>query len=551
MPLNPDQPFPKKQGDNIRSKDWNDAVTEIQRLDTAKLNLTGGDLNGPLNVSGNFKLAVGKTARYELGTGSKLSLGGNGTFEIDAPGVVGGRLMVSESGNVGIGTADPSAGRLVIEGVTSWDNGLVLQGDTPNGVGLSLINKQGHKFCLISGGTGDTIGRDAFGIYDATLGVYRLSIIAGGNVGIATTAPATKLAVGGAGANVYNTDLWVESNLHVQGNETLTQGGRGRLRVGTAWNYIGIYAENTSTGAANDLVLGASSSRVRVGPDNGNQSLLVSGRVGIGISPAVPLHVAGGQAYQFILESYLDVNGATKSRQSRGDLPHSIIAEQRIRAAAFDVVSDARIKNIIGTSEGASDLATLLKINITDYTYRDVFGKGDAPHKKVIAQQVEQVFPQAVNKQIDVLPDIYQPAPFAAGWVTLATDLKKGERVRLISEQGEGVYEVLEAMPDKFRTDFQQEGDKVFVFGREVNDFCTVDYDAIAMLNVSATQQLKKEKDAEVKALRAESARLHAAHEAITKRLQLLEGQLESVPGVAGFGKNSNGNGKHNRTYAE
>jgi hypothetical protein len=545
MALNPDQPFPKKQGDNIRSKDWNDAVTEIQRLDTAKLNLTGGDLTGPLNVSGNFKLAVGKTARYELGTGSKLSLGGNGTFEIDAPGVGGGRLIVSESGNVGIGTPDPSAGRLVIDGVTNWDNGLILQGDTPNGVGLSLINKQGHKFSLFSGGTSDTIGRDAFGIYDATLGVYRLSIVASGNVGIGTTAPATKLAVGGVGANIYNTDLWVESNLHVQGNETLTQGGRGRLRVGTAWNYIGIYAESASTGAANDLVLGASSSRVRVGADGGNQSLFVSGRVGIGISPAVPLHVAGGQAYQFILDAYLDTNGATKARQVRADLPHSIIAEQRVRASAFDVPSDARIKNVIGTSEGASDLATLLKINITDYTYRDVFGKGDAKHKKVIAQQIEQVFPQAVNKQTDVLPDIYQPASFADGWVTLATDLKKGERVRLISEKSEGVYEVLEATPDRFRTDFKQEGDRVFVFGREVDDFCTVDYDAIAMLNVSATQQLKKEKDAEVKALRAESTKLQAAYEAITKRLQLLEGRLESVPGVTSIGKNSNGNGRH------
>lgn len=60
MPLNPDQPFPKNQGDNIRSKDWNDAVNEIIRLDTAKLGLaTGGNITGPLNVSGN--LGVGTT----------------------------------------------------------------------------------------------------------------------------------------------------------------------------------------------------------------------------------------------------------------------------------------------------------------------------------------------------------------------------------------------------------------------------------------------------------------------------------------------------------
>ncbi len=36
--------------------------------------------------------------------GTVASFGGNGAFQIDAPGVSGGRLMVSENGNVGIGT---------------------------------------------------------------------------------------------------------------------------------------------------------------------------------------------------------------------------------------------------------------------------------------------------------------------------------------------------------------------------------------------------------------------------------------------------------------
>src|SRR5205085_11596037 len=66
---------------------------------------------------------------------------------------------------------------------------------------------------------------------------------------------------------------------HVQGNETLVQGGRGRMRVGTAWGYMGLYADPSSTGAANDLILGASSSLVRVGPPDGGQSIAVSGDV--------------------------------------------------------------------------------------------------------------------------------------------------------------------------------------------------------------------------------------------------------------------------------
>jgi ribosome-binding protein aMBF1 (putative translation factor) len=44
------------------------------------------------------------------------------------------------------------------------------------------------------------------------------------------------------------------------------------------------------------------------------------------------------------------------------------------------------------------------------------------------------------------------------------------------------------------------------VYGREVDDLRSVDYDAIAMLNVSATQELAKkleEKDAVISALEA------------------------------------------------
>jgi hypothetical protein len=115
--------------------------------------------------------------------------------------------------------------------------------------------------------------------------------------------------------------------------------------------------------------------------------------------------------------------------------------------------------------------------------------------------------------------------------------------VKLITESGkEGVHEVLEVMDDKFRVDLQHEGEKVFVFGREVNDFLTVDYDAISMLNVSATQHLKKEMDQEMKVLRAENAELRAANDALAKRLQLLESKLEAVVGVMAA---ASGNGRH------
>jgi hypothetical protein len=164
-------------------------------------------------------------------------------------------------------------------------------------------------------------------------------------------------------------------------------------------------------------------------------------------------------------------------------------------------------------------------IAVTDYHLKDKVANGKGPQKKVIAQQVETVYPQAVNQTTDVVPDIYQKATAKDGWVVLATDLKKGDRVKLIGDKEHGVHEVLEIAESKFRTDFKAEGN-VFVYGREVNDFRAVDYDAIAMLNVSATQELARE----LKAVKEENAALRreraAKDETMEARLIALEQRL-------------------------
>jgi hypothetical protein len=62
------------------------------------------------DAAGVFRLGYinsAGTVRYEVGTGQKFSLGGNGSFEIDAPGVVGGRFIFGQNGRVGIGVPNP------------------------------------------------------------------------------------------------------------------------------------------------------------------------------------------------------------------------------------------------------------------------------------------------------------------------------------------------------------------------------------------------------------------------------------------------------------
>ena len=91
---------------------------------------------------------------------------------------------------------------------------------------------------------------------------------------------------------------------------------------------------------------------------------------------------------------------------------------------------------------------------MTDYTYKDPAANGSHQVKKVIAQQVESVYPQAVSRTLGVIPDIYRQATVQDGWVKLATNLKVGERVKLVTENSQGIYEVLETRDGAFRTGF-------------------------------------------------------------------------------------------------
>jgi hypothetical protein len=170
-----------------------------------------------------------------------------------------------------------------------------------------------------------------------------------------------------------------------------------------------------------------------------------------------------------------------------------LYAAGRIAAYEFNAFSDARIKEVCGHSDGMVDLATLLNIQVTDYSYKDKIHHGGGQHKKVIGQQIASIFPQAVKTHTDVIPDIYRSATISGGWVQLLDHgLSVGERVRLFWEETEPViYKIEEASKDSFRVPLQFEGE-IFVYGREVDDFHVVDYEAISMLHVSATQELYK-----------------------------------------------------------
>jgi Chaperone of endosialidase len=254
--------------------------------------------------------------------------------------------------------------------------------------------------------------------------------------------------------------------------------------------------------------------------------ITTNGFVGIGTqTPAAGLEVETTASVSNGAWSFFQ-KGTVNTGSLSGSPTVAIYTAGAMGASTYYAFSDARIKDIAGVSAGDQDLKTLRAIEVTDYTYKDKVANGGRPVKKVIAQQVESVYPQAVSRTTGVVPDIYKQATYKDGWIELATDLKTGERVKLFASGGQGVYPVLEVRNGAFRTDFAPRGNEVFVFGREVADFRNVDYEALAMLNVSATQELARRLEAEqavVARLKDQLAATVAEKDALLKHLVALE----------------------------
>ena len=221
------------------------------------------------------------------------------------------------------------------------------------------------------------------------------------------------------------------------------------------------------------------------------QDLVVrGGRVGINTNTPSQglLHVNGYYSDPFG-NFYFYANG-TQGNGSAGNLNTSIFATHRVVAGEFNAFSDKRIKDIKGLSNNDEDLATLEKIKITNYTLKDKLSD-QRPIKKVIAQELEEIYPQAVSQTTNVVPDVYQMAKMKDGIITLENNLEKGDRVRLVFSDKDEVFDVLNADNNSFSVALSGE-QEVFVYGREVNDFRMVDYEALTTLNISATQALLK-----------------------------------------------------------
>ncbi|HEX5653763.1 MAG TPA: tail fiber domain-containing protein [Chitinophagaceae bacterium] len=447
-----------------------------------RLNVIGQPDYGGIRALGNYYGIEGEASIYGvIGTSTYLQGGGAG--------VKGNSIM----GDGVLGSSEQGVG---VRGTSSNPN-------PGNGIGVIGVSTNGDGVHGFGNGVGVYGNAQVYGVYgNATggIGVFGKSETSNGIRGQSTS-----------GRGVYGIS---SSSYGVFGESSGTSGGVRGVNNGSGAGVeatgpaYGIYAHSTNGHA----VFGTSPNGF-AGYFEGPKTYIQRLGVGTG-SPLAPLHVAGNNVLNSASAYYfgIDYTGAVITTINPGSwatgllVDNDIVGRRSIVSAQNVVTSDARLKEIIGVSDSKQDLELARKISVVNYHYKDKANWGQTVFKKVIAQQIEEIYPQAVFRQSGVVPDIYTLADKTGVDTTnhvltvhlhKSYGIKPGEKIQLIHPaRGQILVSVISVEGNSFTcNDWHGDADKLFVFGRETNDIRTVDYEALFMLGISAMQQMAKEND--------------------------------------------------------
>lgn len=461
--------------------------------ETQNINVAGGIYSAELGSSGT-PLTAAFDQTYYLGVavdgGAELIPRARLTSSPYALALLGTTNLFPSTGAIGAGTISPTSG---------------YQMHLKNGSGAGKLLVEGSDAAQIDFKKGSTVGAVGFGTANNDF-----IINPGSNNTILQYNGATKLTVNTNGADIPGT-----------------------LNVGTlnATNYSPANLAVTAKMAVGQANVDANNAFRVTGNSFMEGHLEISGGKLISADP-----------YGFTPQSGLYFWGNNQRI-------FSLRASSYIFATGYGSFSDRRIKKDLRVSENLADLSTLRKLRVTDYRHVDEVNNGRAFTKGFIAQEVEQAYPDAVTKSSNFVPNVYAMSAqtqLAAGKMTISLtknhEFAVGDEVKLMLPTGDEKQTTVLAVADAntFVVDWTggAVAEKIFVYGKKVNDFRVVDYDRIFTLNVSATQELarqveelKRENAAlrgELGSMKTENKELKTSTEKFDARLRALEGRLSN-----------------------
>jgi hypothetical protein len=202
------------------------------------------------------------------------------------------------------------------------------------------------------------------------------------------------------------------------------------------------------------------------------------------------------------------------------------------------IESDERIKeNITDVSDNLA-LELVRNIPCRYYAYKNKSIRGAGETVGFIAQEVDSIFPMAVSKTTQFIPNEMRDLDNIS-WeydnnlnkYKLSSDLEDISGVKYkfyvfndISENKQERKEVIGSSDNTFT--FDNSWNYVFCYGKEVNDFHILDKQKLFTLNFSATQEIDKiqqEEKTKLAAAEAKIASLETQLAQVLARLDALE----------------------------
>jgi hypothetical protein len=359
--------------------------------------------------------------------------------------------------------------------------------------------------------------------------VERITIMSvSGNVGIGCNAPASKLDINGS--------IGTNNQMVFTGNG----GNYGHIRFrGTSENTMFFHDSNVTAftgwfvGQSISSVAGGSGfaiARTTTGNISNNNGIYMLSNTKIGIHCNAPPYTfsvrAGEQAANQLdnTQGRYFQNSTALTQTTTPWYPISIYTDGLIMGTTIVAISDSRIKENIQDLQDDEALQRLRMIQPKTYTYKDTIFRGNKPVYGFIAQQIREVLPYATGLVKDCVPDIYNLGDRVDDIVTLRNSTfsfsESSGNVRFIQKNGVDKTIPVEYISSnqlriKNLSELDNTESEIFVYGREVEDFHTIDKNAIFTVNVAATQEL----DRQLQAAKVQIASLET-------RLALLESQF-------------------------
>jgi hypothetical protein len=272
----------------------------------------------------------------------------------------------------------------------------------------------------------------------------------------------------------------------------------------------------TSAGTDNDQLKFYTSGTERLMIDVGGDTtiknnIIVDGNLVVGSTSAVngTIEIVGNIGSKELLRnSYLkSTTSGTFVGISGGSTLNSfsLYADGKIAALEFNAISDIRVKEIQNERNINKDLNILKNIKTYDYTFIDKLR--DSPNEKIgfIAQEMQELNKNFVSKSKRFIPNIYKIFHFVTNneiKIYEETDIKindllkieikvkndyKNFNVKVIEKNNniikiEGDYELY--------IDYIDYEENVFIYGKYVEDFLTIDISQILSINTNCIKYL-------------------------------------------------------------